>query len=378
MAVATMQMQSVTIGWEIYAQTLNPLNLGFAGLVQFVPTILLSLAAGAAVDRYDRKLIVVLSYLLIATTCILLFILPPSWGVLPLYAILALIGVARAFNAPATQALLPDIVDKPSLSRAIALGATARQAAIVAGPALGGLGYSMLGSGLYIVCTALAITGAVLMAAVRARAVAKLRTLGLGHIFEGVQFVWCNPLVLGAVSLTLVIALFAGSTAILPIYARDILQIGPEGLGVLRSASALGGVVTAIAVSRWPVTAAVGPMIFASAALYGLATLAFSASTSLMLSLLSLAVVGASDMLGNVVRLTLIQLETPDALRGRVSSTTAILFSASQELCEFKSGLAAAVLGTERSVALGGIGAVLITIFWIRAFPELWKIRRFV
>jgi len=369
-----MQIQVVAVGWQMYDLTGDPLYLGLVGLVQFAPSVVLLFVTGSIIDRFDRRLVIIVFRTLeaVASTGLALGTLSghltPGW----IFAAVFAIGCARAFEQPAGQALLPRLVAPQLLSRAIAASSSTMQLAMIAGPALGGLIY-LAGSGIVYACSAmLFLLGAVLMLWVREpRSKAPLPPFSLTYLFAGLRFIRSNPVLLGAISLDMVAVLLGGATALLPIYARDILQTGPEGLGMLRSAPAAGAIVTAIWLARRPLQSRVGMKMLIAVACFGGAMLVFAVSTSLVLSVMALAVTGASDMFSVVIRQSLVQLETPDEMRGRVSAVNSVFIGASNQIGEFESGLTAAWLGAVGSVVLGGIGTILVVAIWASRFPAL-------
>ena len=376
-----MQIQVVAVGWQMYDLTGDPLYLGLVGLVQFAPSVVLLFVTGSIIDRFDRRLVIIVFRTLeaVASTGLALGTLSghltPGW----IFAAVFAIGCARAFEQPAGQALLPRLVAPQLLSRAIAASSSTMQLAMIAGPALGGLIY-LAGSGIVYACSAtLFLLGAVLMLWVREpRSKAALPPFSLTYLFAGLRFIRSNPVLLGAISLDMVAVLLGGATALLPIYARDILQTGPEGLGMLRSAPAAGAIITAIWLARRPLQSRVGMKMLIAVACFGAAMLVFAVSTSLVLSVLALAVTGASDMFSVVIRQSLVQLETPDEMRGRVSAVNSVFIGASNQIGEFESGVTAAWLGAVGSVVLGGIGTILVVAIWASRFPALRQRDRLV
>ena len=367
------QMLMVAIGWQMYDLTHSAWDLGLVGLFQFVPALLLTLPAGHVADKLRRSRILAACMLLQAAVAVLL-LAATNWHFASRELILvlsALLGVARAFQMPAQQALIPLLVSPELLGQAIALGATGMQAAIIGGPALGGLLYAAGAETVYLVATLLLFVSGILMALVRYAHEPSTMETTLATVFAGVRFVWSNKILLGATSLDLFAVLLGGATALLPMYARDILDTGPEGLGLLRAAPAAGALVMSLALLRWPLHRRTGPLLFAAVIAFGLATLAFGVSTSFWLSLVALAVTGAADNISVVVRQTLVQVETPNEIRGRVSAVNSIFIGASNQLGEFESGATAALLGPVGSVVLGGVGTVVVAVLWMRWFPAL-------
>lgn len=369
-----MQMQVVAVGWQMYDLTGDPLDLGLVGLVQFAPSLALLFVTGSIIDRFDRRLVIIVFRTLEAAASASLAIgalgggLTPAW----IYAAVFVIGCARAFEQPAGQALVPRLVPPELLSRAIATSSSTMQLAVITGPALGGLIY-LAGSGIVYACSAaLFLLGAVLMVWVDERRVrTTLPPFSLDYLFAGLRFISGNPVLLGAISLDMVAVLLGGATALLPIYARDILHTGPEGLGLLRSAPAVGAIATALWLARHPLQARVGRKMLIAVACFGAAMLVFALSTSLVLSVLALAATGASDMFSVVIRQSLVQLETPDEMRGRVSAVNTLFIGASNQIGEFESGVTAVWFGAVGSVVLGGVGTLLVVAIWARRFPAL-------
>ena len=368
------QMLSVAAGWQIYDLTHRALDLGLIGLVQFVPSLLLALPAGHIADQYDRRRVVIGCIVIECIAIALLALLSGGGGVgeMAILATLFAIGVARAVEFPTAMALAPSLVPAAMFPRAAAAGASAAQTAMIVGPAIGGIIYVAGPQVVYGVAAALYLTASILMARVRyerppvAREPPSLRTL-----FAGVGFIRHRPVVLGAISLDLFAVLLGGATALLPIFARDILHTGPWGLGLLRAAPAAGALVMSFWLAHHALQRRVGTVMFASVAGFGLATLVFAVSQSFALSLAALFALGALDMISMVIRSALVQLETPDAMRGRVSAVNAIFINTSNQLGEFESGITAAWFGAVPSVLIGGVGTLVVVALWMWWFPEL-------
>jgi MFS family permease len=378
--VAT-QVQSVAVGWQIYDLTRDPLALGLVGLFQFVPMFLLTLPAGDISDRVDQRRIFSASLMAQAATSGLLLVLTisHSHAVWPFYLVLSLFGAARGFAGPASQSLLPFLVSREALPRALAWGSSSFQVAVLVGPALGGFLFVLGSSAAYAVCCAsflLAGIAALFLGGRRREQVAQTLTTAVERVSEGVRFVRARSVILGAISLDLFAVLLGGATALLPIFARDILHVGPVGLGLLRSAPALGAAIVGMALGRRPLQRHAGQVMFAAVAAFGVATIVFGLSTNFYLSLAALAVLGATDMLSVFIRHALIQFATPDAMRGRVSAVNVLFIGASNELGEFESGLTAAWFGTVPAVVIGGIGTLLVVAAWMRFFPPLRRVDR--
>ncbi len=368
------QMQTVAVGWQIYAITRDPLDLGLIGLSQFLPFVLLVLPAGQVADRRNRARILTGCYALECLCALLLlaFTLSGLSVVWPVFAVMVLFGVARAFSMPAGQALLPNLVPLELFSRAVAVNSSTWQVSIIAGPAIGGLVYLLGPEHVYGSVAVLLAIAIVLMAGVRGQRPAAPREPDSWHtLLEGLRFVWQRKIILGAVSLDLFAVLFGGATALLPAYASDILEIGPDGLGILRAAPGVGAALIAVAFAWHPFTRSVGALMFGGVALFGVATVVFGISESFIVSLVALIVLGGADMVSVYVRHMLVQLETPDAIRGRVSAVNAVFIGASNELGEFESGLTAAWWGLKPAVVVGGLASVAIAGLWMRWFPAL-------
>ena len=368
------QMLMVAIGWQMYDLTRSAWDLGLVGLLQFLPALLLVLVAGHVVDRFHRARIVAVC--MVAQTLIaavLCFSVWHGWASRELLLALSVaLGTVKAFQMPAQQALTPLLVPPALLPRALAFSAAGMQGAIVAGPALGGFIYVAGAQVVYGVCTALFAIAGVLVARVHyEHAPRPAQVVTLDTLLGGVRFVSQRPVVLGAISLDLFAVLLGGATALLPIFAKDVLHTGPWGLGLLRAAPAAGALVLSLVLSRWPITRRAGRVLLSAVAVYGAATLVFGLSTSFGLSLAALAVAGAADMISVVIRQSLVQLDTPDEMRGRVSAVNSVFIGASNQLGEFESGATAAWLGPVGSVLLGGVGTLLVAVMWIRLFPQL-------
>jgi MFS family permease len=378
-STAAMQVQSVAIGWRIYEITRDPLSLGLVGLCQFVPMFALTLPAGDMADRSDPRRIFSLSLIAQALCGALLFagMFAETRLIWPYYAVLIAFGAARGIAGPSSQSLLPFLVPSQMLPRAIAWSSSVFQIAVIVGPALGGLLYAFgptAAFGFAIAGFLFAGTGVATLAG-RRRAEGLRAKAGLrSRIAEGLWFVRRRPVLLGAISLDLFAVLLGGATALLPIFARDILHTGPVGLGLLRSAPAVGAAFVATMLGRRPIDRAAGTRMFAAVAIFGFATIVFGFSTNLWLTLSALAVLGASDMVSVYIRHALVQFSTPDEMRGRVSAVNVLFIGASNELGEFESGVTAAWFGTVPAVVIGGIGTLLVVALWMRLFPPLRKI----
>jgi MFS family permease len=370
------QMLLVAVGWQMYDLTGSAWDLGLVGLLQFLPALLLVLVAGHVVDRFDRARIAALCMgVQVALASVLAAASQWHWASRELLLAVSVgLGVVKAFQMPAQQALTPALVPPEVLPRALAFASMGSQAAIVAGPALGGFVYVAGAQAVYLLSAAAFALAAVLLAGVRYdHTPPPAREMGFATLMAGVHFVRQRPVVLGAISLDLFAVLLGGATALLPIFAKDILHTGPWGLGLLRAAPAAGAFTLSLLLTRWPITRHAGRVMFGAVAIYGVATLVFGLSTTFALSFAALVVVGASDMASVVIRQSLVQLDTPDAMRGRVSAVNSVFIGASNQLGEFESGVTAAWLGPVGSVLLGGVGTVLVAALWARLFPALAK-----
>ena len=368
------QMLMVSLAWHMYDLTHSAWDLGLVGLFQFVPALLFTLPAGQLADRWHRGRIYASSVLLQGLTSLTLVGAIGS-GFDSSALILALsvvLGVARAFQMPAQMALTPLLVPAPLLARAVALSSSTVQIAVIGGPALGGVLYAGGASAVFAVCAALSLAACALALRVRyAHQPASTGAVSWRMALAGLGFVWRRKVLLGAVSLDMLAVLLGGAVALLPIYAGEILQVGPEGLGILRAAPAVGALLMSLVLTRWPLQRQVGPLLFGAVAVYGLATVAFGLSHQFWWSVLALAVTGAADNISVVVRLTVMQLETPDDMRGRVAAVNSIFIGASNQLGEFESGAVAAWWGPEVSAVSGGVGTMLVALLWWWLFPTL-------
>jgi len=381
LAGVSMLMQSVAVGWHVYDIARNPLALGLVGFAQFVPMFLLILPGGEASDRFDQRRVLALALVLEACCSGLLLIITfaHSHAVWPFYAVMALFGCARGFSGPAGQSLLPFLVPPARLSRSIAWGSSVSQVAVIVGPAIGGFLYALGPAPAYAVCGAcflLAALGFSLLGG-RRRAAEDAPLAGrIERVREGIRFVRSRAVIFGAISLDLFAVLLGGATALLPVYARDILRVGPQGLGLLRCGPALGAVAVALLLTRWPVHRRTGFKMFLAVAVFGVATIVFGLARNFYLSFGALALLGASDQISVYIRTTLVQLATPDVMRGRVSAVNVLFIGASNELGEFESGATAALFGTVPAVVLGGIGTLLVVAIWMWLFPALRRVDR--
>ena len=376
LVVVSTEMQAVAVAWQIYALTHRPLDLGLVGLAQFLPNIFLFLAAGHTADRYPRRQIIATCFAAFAVCSALLLLLSVRGvaSLWPIYAVLLLNGVVRAFNGPAGQAFLPLLVPSHHFPNAVAWGSSIFQTAMIVGPVAGGLVYGFSGSPIPVYCCAaagyLAALGSI--SAVRLPATARTRkAASLSMVLEGLRFIWRTKLILGSISLDLFAVLLGGAVALLPVYAREILHAGAYGLGLLRSAPGVGAVLMAIVVAHYPLRRRAGAAMLWCVAGFGVFTVVFGLSRNLALSMAALMLIGAFDMVSVIVRHTLVQLGTPDEMRGRVSAVNMIFIGASNEVGQFESGLTAQWFGTVPAVVIGGIGTILIVLFWAWMFPVL-------
>ncbi len=373
------QMLTVAVGWQVYALTSSAFDLGMVGLVQFLPTALLVFVAGHASDRYERKKVIQLCQVVEALAAIFL-----AWGsyegwltVPQIFIAVALFGVAGAFESPATAALLPAVAPDGMLQKATALATGVFQLAAITGPAIGGLAYGISPAVPYAVMAALWAVAALLNGAIKLdRPVGAKESPTPGALFAGAHFVRTHPAILGTISLDLFAVLLGGASALLPIYARDILQTGPWGLGMLRGAQAVGALLMTFVLARHAIAKHVGMRMFQAVIIFGCATVVFALSKFVWLSVLALAVMGAADTISVVIRVSLVQLATPDEMRGRVGAVNFLFINASNQLGEFESGLTAAFLGAVPAAVIGGLGTIAIALLWMKLFPMLRNLER--
>lgn len=372
------QMQTVAIGFHVYQRTHDPLHLGLVGLAKFVPAFLLSLPAGQVADRFQRRKVLVVYHATTVVAAVLLALLVHHDSFLPLYGVLVLLGSARAFAGPANHALLPSLVPGLELSAAVAYSSSVWQVSAIAGPALGGLLLAAKGPlGVYVAAAIASTAALVQLALVRTDSGRHDKEpLSFAELFAGVRYVGRARLLLGAISLDLFAVLLGGAVALLPAFAEDVLHVGPRGLGVLSATPAVGALVTALLLSQRPVARRAGGLMLGGVLTFGVATIVFGLSRSFWLSLLALALVGAADMVSVVVRQMLLQLATPDAMRGRVSAVNLVFVGASNELGELESGLSAAWLGIVPAVVAGGVLTCVVVAVWALLFPELRRLDR--
>jgi MFS family permease len=374
------QMQSVAVGWQVYALTGRPLDLGWVGLAQFLPAVALWPLTGFVADRFDRRTVVASCHAVLGICAALLLWLaqmktPSLAGI---YAVLTIVGAARAFGGPAGHALSPNLVPRAELPNAIVWGSIIFHLSFAVGPALGGFVYAASSAKtVFAAHVALELASVALLASLRTQSRGDASESGsVGQLIAGLRYVFRRKILLGAISLDLFAVLLGGAVALLPIFARDILETGPSGLGLLRSAPALGAGTMALWLAARPLARRTGIVMFASVFVFGLAMVVFALSRQFALSMGALAVAGAADMVSVYVRHSLVQLETPDSMRGRVAAVNLVFIGASNELGEFESGVTAAWLGTVRAAVLGGVGTCVVVVLWALLFPELRRVDR--
>ncbi|KQV73184.1 MFS transporter [Rhizobium sp. Root1220] len=371
------QIVSVAVGWQMYDQTGSAIYLGLIGLVQFLPSLLLILVTGSVADRHNRRAIASICSLVggLCTLALLLMTITGTFSPLPVFAVLLIFGIERAFMSPAVQSLAPNLVPPQDLSNAIAWNSSSWQLAAITGPVFGGLLYGVSPQTAYAVAVVFAALGAALLYMIpkpeqKTTGVAKSWDMILG----GFRFIRAEKVVLGAISLDLFAVLLGGATALMPIFARDILVLGPWGLGLLRSAPGVGAIIMAVLLAAYPLRHRAGVYMFIGVALFGLGTIVFGFSTNTELSIAALALMGAADMVSVYVRESLIALWTPDQLRGRVNAVNTVFVGASNELGEFRAGTMASVFGAVPAVIIGGVGTLAVAVIWATSFPQLRKI----
>lgn len=373
------QIAAVAVGWQVYDLTGSAFQLGMVGLVQFIPMLVLVFAGGHTADRYDRRRVVQTCQIVQGLTAAYL-----AWGSLAgwltvpeIFAAVAVFGAATAFESPAASALLPGVVPEGRLQKASALTTGIFQLATICGPALGGVAYALSPGVPYALMAGFWVIGGLLNSAIRLeRLIIAKEPPTFAALFAGVGFVRRNPAILGTISLDLFAVLLGGATALLPIYARDILQTGPWGLGVLRAAPAVGALLMTVVLTRYSINRRVGMRMFQAVIVFGIATAVFAVSQLVWLSLLALAIMGAADTVSVVIRVSLVQLATPDEMRGRVGAVNFLFINASNQLGQFESGVTAALFGTMPAALLGGIGTIAVALLWMKLFPALRNVER--
>ncbi|HTJ57539.1 MAG TPA: MFS transporter, partial [Devosiaceae bacterium] len=371
------QSVAIALGWLVYDRTHNAFDLGFIGLSQFLPMVVLTFVVGHVADRFDRRRIgLVCQVVEAATVAFLAAGVIGGWLSVPLiFGSVALLGAAQAFERPTMAALLPAIVPAPLLQPAIATSTSFMQSALVLGPSLGGLLYGISPVAPFAVAAVLFIIASIaVMAVERPAPIGRREPVSLKSVFAGVSFIRGKPVILGTISLDLFAVLLGGATALLPIYARDILHAGPESLGLLRASPAVGAVLMSLVLARFPMRHGVGKRMLGAVAMFGLATIVFALSTNIALSIVALFTLGASDTVSVVIRSSLVQLLTPDAMRGRVNAVNSLFIGTSNQLGEFESGIVAGLIGAVPACVVGGIGTLLVVLLWTRLFPDLRKV----
>jgi MFS family permease len=373
------QIATVALGWQVYALTNSAFALGMIGLAQFVPTAILVFLAGAAADRYERRrLLQICQIVQGCAAAFLAFGTFGGWLTVPmLYGAVTVFGIATAFEAPASAALLPAVAPPGQVQRATAMTTGGFQLAVICGPALGGFAYAVAPGAPYVLMAGLWVTASFFNAAIHVdRPVAAKSSGRLDELFAGVRFVRENRPILGTISLDLFAVLLGGATALMPIFARDVLHTGPWGLGVLRGAPAIGALAMTVLLAHTSIHRRVGMRMFQAVIVFGLGTVVFALSRSMALSIVALAVMGAADTVSVVIRTSLVQLRTPDAMRGRVGAVNYLFINASNQLGEFESGVVAALIGAVPAAVVGGFGTIAVALLWMVIFPDLRKVER--
>jgi MFS family permease len=374
------QIQAVAVGWQVYELTHSTFKLGIVGLVQFLPIVLLTLPAGHIVDRYERR--TVYGTALCVQGLASCFLALGSWthwlGITGIFATVAVIGSARAFQGPSTQALMPTLVPDHLVPKAIAWGAGAFQTASIVGPSIGGLLYAFGAFVPYAAAGTMGLLGAALVALMRVKkTIRPKQPATLASLFSGIHFIRGHSVVLGSISLDLFAVLLGGATALLPVFTRDILHVGVWGLGALRSAPAAGSLAMSIYLARHPPQRNVGRKMFLAVIAFGITTILFGISRSFSLSMAALTLLGAADTISVVIRSSLVQLETPNDMRGRVGAVNSLFIGTSNQLGEFESGVTASLVGTVAATVIGGVGTLAVAFLWMKMFPALRDFDRF-
>lgn len=379
---STMAFQGtgVAIGWLVYDKTRNPLDLGLIGLCQFLPMVVLTFVVGHVADRFDRRRIGLVCQVIEAITLAVIAVgVWQGWLALPgIFAAMVVLGGTAAFERPTMAALLPGIVPMAQVPKAVANSTSAMQTAFIIGPALAGLLYGLGATVPFIVMMVMFLVASVAVIAIPHLGFTPRREpVTLKSVFAGAAFIGARPVMLGTISLDLFAVLLGGATALLPVFARDILDAGPIGLGLLRTSPAIGAVAMSLVLGRFPLTRSVGKIMLIAVAVFGVATVGFAFSTNVALSVVLLLILGASDTVSVVVRSSLVQLLTPDEMRGRVNAINSLFIGTSNQLGEFESGVVAAVIGPVWAVALGGVGTLAVVLLWTRLFPALARVETF-
>lgn len=382
-AILALQMQIVATGWRVYDVSGSPMALGLIGLAEFLPSILLVLVTGHVADRFDRRRVInVCQGLEIIAMLVLWLALwnDDTKALWPAFVAVTILGTARAFEMPAASSLVPNLVPPALFPRAVALNSSAWQASAIVGPALGGLLYGLIGHWVFAICALLFAVAFILVTLIRLpprTTPAAVKKVSLETLFAGFRFIWSKPIVLGAISLDLFAVLLGGATALLPVLAKDQFHAGPVMAGVLRAAPSVGALATGLVLSFWPVRRRVGRVLFLCVAAFGVGTIIFGLTSSALIAGGALVVMGAVDMVSVFIRQSLVQLETPDDMRGRVSAVSSLFIGASNQLGEFESGLTASWWGAGPAVIVGGMGTLVIVALWCLLFPALRKVDRF-
>lgn len=381
-AILALQMQIVATGWRVYDVSGSAMALGFIGLAEFLPSILLVLVTGHVADRFDRRRVINVCQALEIVAMLVLWtaLLDEGGSLWPAFVAVGILGTARAFEMPAASSLVPNLVPAAVFPRAVALNSSAWQGASIVGPALGGLVYGLVGHWVFAISAGLFAIAFTLVALIRLppkTTPAAVKKISLETLFAGFRFIWGKPIVLGAISLDLFAVLLGGATALLPVLAKDQFHAGPVMAGILRAAPSIGALAVGLALACWPVQRRVGPVLFICVAIFGVGTIIFGMTSSAIIAGISLIVMGAVDMVSVFIRQSLVQLETPDDMRGRVSAVSSLFIGASNQLGEFESGVTAAWFGAGPAVIIGGIGTLAVVALWCVLFPALRTVDRF-
>ena len=379
-SILSFHVMMVAIGWQLYALTGSAFDLGLLGVAQFIPMLALTLYVGHAVDRYDGRRILLYCVGVQAAGAVILTLGSAMGWLSPIviYLVMVLVGVGRAFEIPTSVSLIPSIVPRAIVPSATAWFVSANQIGMIAGPVLGGLLYGLGPATVYGIAIALWCVAAAFIFMIRMEPVARLsEPLSVNSLMGGFRFVWNDRVILGIISLDLCAVFVGAAVGLFPIFARDILQTGPWGLGLLRAAPGVGAVVMSAVLGRWPLTLPIGPVFFAMITIFGLSILVFAYSTNLVLSLAALTVMGGADVVSVVIRFSLVQLRTPAEMRGRVSAVNGMFTGTSNYLGDFRAGVVAAMIGAVPAVAIGGAGVLLMTLAWMVLFPQLLRVRTY-
>ncbi|MDI7862448.1 MFS transporter [Rhizobiaceae bacterium n13] len=377
LAAFAIQIVSVSVGWQMYDETGSTIYLGLIGLFQFMPSLVLMLVTGSVADRYNRRAITAICLVVggLCTSALLGLTIAGAFSPWPVFGILLVFGIERAFMGPAVQSLAPNLVPEKDLANSIAWNSSSWQTASIVGPVAGGLLYGLSATVAYSVALALLVAAAALILMIEKPVQrSQLEPKSWSMVLAGFRFIWSEKVVLGAISLDLFAVLLGGAVALMPVFARDILTLGPWGLGLLRAAPGIGAIAVAIFLAAYPIRKHAGSYLFVGVALFGAATIAFGLSETAWVSILALIVMGAADMISVYVRETLIALWTPDEVRGRVNAVNMVFVGASNELGEFRAGTMAHVVGAIPAVVIGGVGTLIVAGLWSAAFPKLRRI----